>query len=231
VKKHIPILAYHSFDTVRFPKNKLAISPDLFRVHMERLRRGGYEVVPLAKCAELRGKESIFQSLTALTFDDGYLDNYEHAFPVLARLGFPGTFFVTPEAVGTKGFMTWGMLKEMLRTPGIEIGSHGLFHKPLADISENEARTSIFDSKKLLEDKLATPVRAFSYPSGSFTGKIVGMVREAGYQYACAASHVHDRRYLGNPHLLRRIKISVTSESPHGFFWRLSGFYHAFGRP
>jgi peptidoglycan/xylan/chitin deacetylase (PgdA/CDA1 family) len=231
MSKFIPVLAYHSFDPVRFPKNKLAIKPRLFRCQMERIRSGGYRGIPIAECARRKWVAGFFEKAVALTFDDGYLDNYQAAFPVLCELKLPGTFFVTSGMVGEKGFMTWEMLTDMSRVSGIEIGSHGLFHKPLADLPESEARRSVFDSKKAIEDRLGRPVKAFSYPSGSFNDRVVELVREAGYEYACAASHVHDRRYVGNPFLIRRIKISSSSEAPVAFAWRLSGYYHRFGRP
>lgn len=230
MKKFIPILAYHSLDPERFP-GKLAISPGLFRKQMLWIRQNRCRVIGLEACAKGDWKESLWESKVAITFDDGYLDNYLHAFPVLKESGFAATFFVTTEDVGKNGFMTWDMLREMAAIPGIEIGSHAFEHKPLSDIPENEAWTSLVSSKKILEDKLGREIKAVSYPCGSFNEKIVEMARGAGYAYGCAASHVHDRKFVGNPYLLRRIKISDSSSSGLAFSLRLSGFYHSFGRP
>jgi peptidoglycan/xylan/chitin deacetylase (PgdA/CDA1 family) len=228
--KFIPILAYHSLDPERFP-NKLAISPELFQKQMLWLKRNRFQVIGLEACAKGKWKEKLLARKTAITFDDGYRDNYERAFPVLKELGFAAMFFVTPESVGREGFMTWEMLREMAAVPGIEIGSHALEHKPLSDIPEQEAWTSLVASKKTLEEKLSCEIKAISYPCGSFNEKILEMARGAGYAYGCAASHVHDRKFLGNPYLLRRIKISASSGSDLAFSLRLSGFYHFFGRP
>lgn len=231
MKKFIPILAYHSFAPELFPGTKLAISADLFKKQMSFLKTRNYNVMDLSACAKANGRQGLLGKCLALTFDDGYLDNYQCAFPILKELGFPGTFFVSPDFIEKPGFMTWAMLREMAAVPGIEIGSHGLLHKPLADISETEVKASVVDSKKILEDKLGKAINAFSYPSGSFTEGIVEKVKEAGYEYACAASHVHHKKHLNNLFLLRRVKISHTSSSPLAFAWRLSGFYHIFGRP
>lgn len=228
--KFIPILAYHSLDPQRFP-NKLAISPGLFRKQMLWIKQNQCQVIRLEACAEKKWKESLWELKTAITFDDGYGDNYGHAFPVLKEFGFAATFFVTPENVGKEGFMTWEMLREMAAVPGIEIGSHSLEHKPLSDIPEQEAWTSLIASKKILEEKLDREIKAISYPCGSFNERIAEMARGAGYSYGCAASHVHDRKFVGNPYLLRRIKISDSSGSRLAFGLRLSGFYHFFGRP
>lgn len=228
--KFIPILAYHSLDPKRFP-HKLAISPVLFRKQMDFLKRRKFQMTCLEACAQNGWKEGLFEHKVAITFDDGYLDNYRYAFPLLRELGFPAAFFVNPDEVGKEGFMTWDMLREMAAVPGIEIGSHALEHKPLADMPEKEAWISLVASKKMLEEKLGREVKAISYPCGSFSENILGMARGAGYQYGCAASHVHDPRFVGNPFLLRRVKISDSSATDFAFSLRLSGFYHFWGRP
>jgi peptidoglycan/xylan/chitin deacetylase (PgdA/CDA1 family) len=228
--KFIPILAYHSLDPKRFP-GKLAISPELFRKQMLFLKTQRFQVIGLEACAKGGWKEGFWERKAAITFDDGYRDNYQVAFPVLKEFGFTAAFFVTAEDIDKEGFMTWDMLREMAAVPGIEIGSHTLTHKPLSDIPEEEAWTSLVASKKILEEKLGRQIKAISYPSGSFNEKIVEMVRGAGYAYGCAASHVHDRRFVGNPYLMRRIKISSSSNSNLAFSLRVSGFYHLFKRP
>lgn len=230
MKKFIPILAYHSLDPQRF-SGKLAISQGLFRRHMLLLKRKNFQVVGLEPCVQNLWREGFGDRQVAMTFDDGYLDNYEKAFPILKEYQFPASFFVTVNDIGQTGFMTWEMLKTMAQTSGIEIGSHTLSHRALADISEKDAWETIVASKKILEDRLGQEIKAISYPSGSFNEKILEMVRGAGYRYGCAASHVHDRKYLGHPFLLRRIKISSSSDSDFAFSLRLSGFYHLFGRP
>jgi peptidoglycan/xylan/chitin deacetylase (PgdA/CDA1 family) len=230
MKKFIPILAYHSLDPKRFP-NKLAISPGLFRKQMLWIQQDRCQVTGLEACAKEGWKENLWERKTAITFDDGYLDNYQQAFPILKGFGFPATFFVTAEDVGKEGFMTWDMLREMVAVPGIEIGSHALKHEPLPDMSEKEARASLVVSRKILEERLGRQIKAISYPCGSFDDRTVEMVRSAGYAYGCAASHVHDRKFVGNSYLLRRIKVSASSGSRFTFGLRLSGFYHFFGRP
>jgi len=230
VRKFIPILAYHSLDPQRF-QNKLAISPALFRKQMLFLKNHHFHPISLEACARKRWREGLLERNVAITFDDGYLDNYKEAFPLLKELGLAASFFVTPDDIGKEGFMTWEMLREMAATPGIEIGSHTLDHKTLPELPEREAWISLVASKKVLEEKLGREIPAISYPCGSFSEKILEMVRGAGYHYGCAASHVHEKKFIGNPYLLRRIKISDSSSSSLAFRLRLSGFYHFFGRP
>lgn len=195
------------------------------------LTRERHQAVALETCAKSGWRQAILERKVAITFDDGYLDNYNDAFPILKAHGLKAVFFVTVEEIGKEGFMSWDMLREMAATPGIEIGSHALKHQALSDIPESEAWTSLVASKKILEEKLGREIKAISYPCGSFNEKILEMARGAGYVYGCAASHVHKRKFVGNPYLLRRIKISNSSSSGFAFSLRLSGFYHCFGRP
>lgn len=230
MKKFIPILAYHSLDSRRF-LDKRAISAELFKKQMLFLNQKRFQEIELKACAQNAWRESFWDQKVALTFDDGYRDNYEVAFPILKDFGRGATFFVVPKDLGCDGFMTWDMVKKIAAVPGMEVGSHSLYHKPLTDIPEKEAWESLVASKKILEDKLGKAIKAVSYPSGSFNEKILEMARGAGYEYGCAASHVHDRKWEGHPLLLRRIKISSSSSSNFTFSLRLSGFYHSFSRP
>lgn len=227
--KTIPILMYHSLDTGRF-QDKMAISADLFEKHLKQLS-SHFEVISLAECVRQKSQENILGKKAAITFDDGFVDNYTEAFPRLKRFGLPATFFISTEKIGQEGFMNWDMLKEIAATSGMEIGSHGHVHDPLEDIPEEKAEFSIAESKKVLEKGLGQKVSAFSYVSGSFNEKIMSMVERAGYEYACAASHVREKRFERNPYSLRRIKISATSNSSLAFVFRLSGFYNSFRKP
>jgi len=79
--------------------------------------------------------------------------------------------------------------KDYERFRVIFIGSHTLGPVPLIDIkSESEIRKQIFDSKKILEQKLGSPVVVFSYPEGRFNDKITQVVKDAGYKSAVATN-------------------------------------------
>jgi len=227
--KSIPILMYHSIGRSLF-SDKMAIPRDLFRKQMQFLKKN-FQVISLEECVRQQLRQSPTGRHVAITFDDGYLDNYMEAFPCLKALGLPATFFISVSQVGHEGFVNWEMLKDMQQTSGFEIGSHGLEHDPLKDISKEKARNSIFESKAVLEDYLSREVKGFSYPSGSFNDEVLSLVEQAGYRYACAASHLHNRKYESNPYTVRRIKISETSASNFMFVFRLSGFYNVFRKP
>jgi peptidoglycan/xylan/chitin deacetylase (PgdA/CDA1 family) len=131
----------------------------------------------------------------AITFDDGYLSVYDKAFPVLAARGITGTVYVVADQVGginqwdraagdyLEHMMNADQIREMHRA-GFGIGSHTLSHPHLTQISDDELRAEVFDSKKSLEDVIGEEVRSFSYPYGDYDDRVRNVVIEAGYTNA-----------------------------------------------
>jgi len=115
-----------------------------------------------------------------LTFDDGEMNNYELAFPVLKELGFNAYFFVIVKRVGHKGYMSYAELK-ILAQAGMTIGSHGLSHEILTNLQDSLVIEELKASKNGLEQNLSIPINTFSVPRGYCNDKIIKMAYEAGY--------------------------------------------------
>lgn len=119
-----------------------------------------------------------------ITFDDGYKDNFFLAAPVLKKYNLPAVFFITPQFVendrdtikriaepdmpaeNVAPSMTWEEISSLVNQ-GFEIGSHGLSHRNLAQCDLNMLFEEINQSKKILEDKLKTSIKHFSFPFGA----------------------------------------------------------------
>ena len=129
--------------------------------------------------------------VACLTFDDGYLDNYEVALPILEEAGVRATFFLVSSMLGgpfetSKGVRTM-MQPDHARTMaelGHEIGAHTVTHPKLTQIPPEEARAEIAGSKHQLEDLLGAPVTSFAYPKGRVNETVRALVGEAGFQRA-----------------------------------------------
>lgn len=126
-----------------------------------------------------------------LTFDDGYLDNYEKTLPILERAGVKGTFFLIPGLLGGKLLTSQGpaplMSEEQARelvSLGHEVGSHTMSHRSLTEISPEEGADEVTQSKRALEDMLGVPVRSFAYPRGRVNQAVIGLPEAGGYAMA-----------------------------------------------
>ena len=137
-----------------------------------------------------------------ITFDDGYRDNLENAAPVLQKYGYPAVLFVPvgyladrqplphEEHLAARGIVNppldWDELAE-LEAAGIRVESHGIGHRPLADLEVDEAAREITLSKLRLEERLQRPVRAFAYVKGSeahYQPVHLSLLKQAGYDVA-----------------------------------------------
>ena len=220
-KYKAPILLYHHVSGEG--DRTITVSPHAFGRQMEQLAQGGKRVVSLETWLEA-GRQ--FWRPVAITFDDGGLDTYTEAFPVLQRYRLPAAVFVVTDWVDRPGFLRWGHLREMA-TAGWTIGSHTKSHSYLPDLPSSKWEEEIRGSKEILEDKLQRPVNLFSYPVGGYTEEIMACVRRAGYRAACTTNR--GDFFSFDPYRLTRIKMTEASH-PFVVWVKASGHYEHFKR-
>ena len=195
------VLMYHKVNDV--PKNPLTIPVSLFDEQLAQLRELGYQVVDLdAVLAHYTQGAPLPARAVLITFDDGYRDNLANAADVLERHGYPAVLFVPigyldeerplphEERLAANGLVNgtleWDQLVDLERR-GIRVESHGISHRPLADLEVDEAAREIIISKLRLEERLGRPVRAFSYVKGSeahYRPVHLSLIKQAGYDVA-----------------------------------------------
>jgi len=126
------------------------------------------------------------------TFDDAYLDFYELAWPILRKEKIRPMVFVPTGYVGRESsfdrdfvrpLMTWEQISELSRE-GVVFGSHGVTHRPLADLPPEEICREVRESKATLEDRLGCAVTWLAYPNGRYDDQVLTEVEEAGYEGA-----------------------------------------------
>jgi peptidoglycan/xylan/chitin deacetylase (PgdA/CDA1 family) len=228
----ISILMYHQVGEFSRPAAHRANYCHIrrFKAQMAWLHRFGYRVVGLKEaCEALFGGKPLSGNAVVLTFDDGYQNVYDYAFPVLKRYGFPATVFLVADLLG--GETKWlaaekreAQLMDLetirkLRREGILFGSHTLSHPRLSRIDRDVMAREVRESKGKLEALLEEEIEFFCYPYGDFDQDVVAVVREAGYKAALSCGRASAFGHE-NPFLLPRKAISY-GDSLAGFFWKI----------
>jgi len=221
----VPVLMYHSVDE-KAQETKLSVSPANFERQMKFLSEREYNVVTLQELVETIEKGRGFPARTvAITFDDGYENNYTCAFPVIRKYNIPVTIFVIMDKVGREGYLSWRQIREMTESGLVSIGSHTFNHAYLPGVSDKgRLRIEIFKSKQLVRMLTGQENIFFSYPLGGFNEEIRRLAIEAGYTGACATNP--GGRYPDNDiYAIKRVRISRTSDNLFVFWIESSGYY------
>lgn len=169
---------------------------DRFATQMAWLAGMGYTVLSMDQVAAcLAGETPIPPRAVALTFDDGYENFAEHAWPILQRHGFPAMVYLIAGMIGqpsywfesdgrpTPPLMDAARIRQ-LRAEGCDFGGHSVHHLKLAQQETATVRREVAECKTILEDVLGEPIRHFCYPYGSHDIRSVEAAAEAGYTTA-----------------------------------------------
>lgn len=139
----IPVIVYHSVspDPSWLPwRDYISIRPETFRTHMNTLRRMKRKVISTAALVDARrGRQHIDPRSVVLHFDDGYLDNFLEAAPILRAFDYPATIFASADFIdqsdmarsrdaGCAGYMNRAELRQLDADPLFAIEAHGLDH-------------------------------------------------------------------------------------------------------
>lgn len=202
------ILAYHQIGDWGLPGH---VSARRFREHLDFLT-GACRLVSLADGLQsLRSPSPTGGLSVAITFDDGYRDNFTDAFPLLLGYRVPATIFVATGLIATGKYkgqpvLTAAQIREMA-DHGVAFGAHTVTHPILSALSPKAAATEIAVSKAHIEEMTGREAIAFAYPNGragDFTADNVAAVRTCGFR--CGVTTLHGANDSArDPLLLRRI--------------------------
>ena len=192
----VPILMYHYIRPLPDPSldrlgHNLSVSPGDFTAQMDWLRDNGFNPVTISDLrAYLDGKRALPGRPVVLTFDDGYLDFYTTAWPILKQHHFKSVAYIVSGFAQDPrtNYMNAEQVREVARA-GVEIGSHTVTHADLVRTPPSEVVWQLTESKRVLEGMIGGPVDDFCYPAGRFDPSVVQAVRDAGYQ---SATTTHD---------------------------------------
>jgi peptidoglycan/xylan/chitin deacetylase (PgdA/CDA1 family) len=213
----LPVLMYHRV-AADGAERRYTVTPRRFRSQMTLLRDRGYQGVSLdAVLDALGGRGALPARSVAITFDDGFLETFEQACPILRDLGFPAAFFLVTGFMGkdnawmagagyrSSPLLGWGEAATLV-AEGFTVGSHSVGHPSLDELDAAAAEREIVDSRSELEDRLGVPVRHFAYPFGRCTARERELVARAGYAGACSVQAGFNNATT-DPYALRRLDV------------------------
>jgi len=227
---YVPILMYHYIsvppDDSDIYRQDLSVTPDAFRQQMQWLKDNDYTVITLYDLiyALNIGWPSLPDKPIVLTFDDGYADNYENAFPILKEFGFVGTFFILTDVTDREqpGYMTWAMLDEMHQA-GMDIEVHGREHVEMDGRDEPWLVYHLRGSSETIAANLGYQPRFLAYPAGQYDDLTIQIAQSEGY-WGAVTIQQSLLQQKSDPYELKRLRIrgawaldtfaAVVSEGP-----------------
>jgi peptidoglycan/xylan/chitin deacetylase (PgdA/CDA1 family) len=228
------ILYYHNVGTYKFGLKGAYISPRAFAWQMQYLKFRGYKTVPLEEFVDyLKSGASLPKKIFAITFDDGYLDNYQNAFPILQHLDYTATVFIPTDHVdkmigyGTNApeqRLSWNEIGVMSRE--WDFASHGVTHNPLTILAPDEIKRELTESRNVIQKMLGKEMDLFCYPYGAFHDLAIRSLKEAAYK----AAVINDTGLIGktadqNMYALPRIEWRGLNSPSIRNLWDLKWFY------
>jgi peptidoglycan/xylan/chitin deacetylase (PgdA/CDA1 family) len=201
------IFCYHRLvDKVRYPGTE--ITPAAFEAQMKELKDKGITVISMQDLlAWKRGEKNIPPRCAVITFDDGWKTQYDVAWPILKKFGYPVTLFIYTEGVRGGSLaggeaITWEQLADM-RDNGVDIEAHSATHQDLreghtvmiiepggkrirkkltgADY-DKWVQNEVVGCKELLEQRLGIKVNCYAVPFGNYNEHVKELARNAGYE-------------------------------------------------
>jgi peptidoglycan/xylan/chitin deacetylase (PgdA/CDA1 family)/uncharacterized protein with GYD domain len=202
------VVMYHRVDTAApgDPTSQhLTISPVQFASELRSIARLGLHTIGIA---ELARDVAVHQSpvhAVVLTFDDGYSDQFQYAFPILERFGDRATFFVNVATIGTPNHLSWQDVETMSRA-GMSIECHGMSHADLAELNTTGQTYQIDRCIAALSAHVPGAVLAYAYPSGAFNAQTLALERQAGLLFGFTTDPRFQNDRL-SPYEVTRIRV------------------------
>lgn len=182
-QEDIPVLMYHSIGE---GKNFMTVSPKNFDEQMNYLKINGYNTITMDELYNhMVNKLPLPNKSILITFDDGYVDNYIYAYPILKKYNFKATVFIITDYIDITNksnsyYLTLNQLKDM-QGNNIDIESHTVHHVKLSHLSDVQQFEELSNSKKILEGFLNKKVNYIAYPFGNYNKDTLKIAEKVGY--------------------------------------------------
>lgn len=221
MKRSIPILVYHHVSPDR------EVTPEGFERQLRFLLSQGYTSLSMGDLLlRIQGDIPLEEPSFLVTFDDGYLDNWVYAFPILQKLGVKATLYVVTERVESVasprvpclpldtrtqercagGFISWSEARAMATSGLVEVGSHTHTHRHFVRKNPYEnLEHELRESKQWIEKEVG-PCHHLAWPWGDYETVWWPLLKKVGYQ--TAVTTLAGANTVGtSPYALKRFKV------------------------
>lgn len=183
----VPILMYHYIsvppEDADIYRLDLSVDPETFRAQMQYLAENGYTSIDLYDLSlAITNKIELPAKPVIITLDDGYVDNYWYAFPILQEFGLKATFFVVTEFIDNNNpyYMSWEMV-ETMAAAGMRIEPHSKNHPDLSGRERDFLIYQMLGSQETIAAHIGYTPRYFAYPGGRYDELAMQILDELGY--------------------------------------------------
>jgi peptidoglycan/xylan/chitin deacetylase (PgdA/CDA1 family) len=193
------IMMYHMI-AQQIPNKKrsgLRVSPAMFEKQLKWFSDNDWSFIKMSELTEHDNQEKV----VAITFDDGYLDNYKTAFPLLKKYNACATLYLVIDRhdndwsvkknskhntgiLAKEEKLTDGQIAEMVDSDIFELGGHTISHPFLPNLTIEEKENEIISCKTILENKFNTKVTSFAYPFGIYAQEDVQIIKNSSFESA-----------------------------------------------
>jgi peptidoglycan/xylan/chitin deacetylase (PgdA/CDA1 family) len=190
----VPILMYHHIRINPHPElplwASLNVTPDELNNELNYLSTNKFHVITLTDLYNIiNNNQKLPDKPIILTFDDGYANFYENAFPLLKKYKMKAIEFVITQVETAPAYLSWDQIIDLDKSGLVEIGAHTQHHPFLTDLTASLINKEIMGSKSDIESHLGHKVNWFAYPYGAYNNFIIEETQKAGFLGAVSVNY------------------------------------------
>lgn len=182
------VLLYHGIGK---KTTRPTLTPRAFEQQLTWLQDNGIEVIRLSQLLDfLDGELLLPRNVAVITIDDGEVNGYSAAFPILKAHHMPFALGIATEAIEQsreRGALSWEQIREMVDSGWCEVASHSVTHRRMTGLPDEVARRELERSRLVLTEALGRSPEAFFYPLGAEDYRIRRLTKRSGYRAAFVA--------------------------------------------
>ena len=170
----VPVLTYHLVSDNIFSKmESLYAKPSEFDNQLKWIIENGYTPIFANELSSNNIKKPII-----ITFDDGYIDNYNFVFKLIKKYKIKITIFIVTNMINSQHHLTSDQIKEMAASGLVSIQSHTVSHKHLTKLSTSELNTELKISRNKIYKLTGIYPTAIAYPYGDVNSQVIESVKK-----------------------------------------------------